>query len=144
MFGIVLLMLYPSQIQANTTRRPVNITQTLDYEIEAVIRNPTSDADPEALLDKIKQHTAVLHNLTVNIDKGPDEVKQAEEVVNKGYAAYLYIDFYDKSWFKNIQKIFKWTNEQRKNFKALLERAEDTWIELVKKYSHKTCDDLHF
>lgn len=124
--------------------RPINETQELDYEIEAMIRNPTNETDPDLLLKKINQHTTIIHNLTNNIDNGSDELRQAEEVVHKGYAAYLYIDFNDKKWFKNIQKLFKWSVEQRKKFRRILIHAEDEWIELVKKYSHMTYDDLHF
>lgn len=140
MFGIILLLLDFSQ--ADT--RPVNKTQELDYEIEGMLRNPTNETDTEVLLEKINQHTAIIHNLTANIDNGSDELRQAEEVVHKGYAAYLYIDFNGKKWFRNIQRIFKWSDKQIKKFKRILINAEDVWIELVKKYSYKTYDDLHF
>lgn len=140
MFFIILSILDLNQAEA----RPINETQELDYEIEAMIRNATNATDPDLLLEKISQHTAIIRNLTANIDTGSEELRQAEEVVHKGYAAYLYLDFNDVKWFRKIQKLFKWSKDQIIKFRNMLLNAEDEWIELVKKYSHKTYHELHF
>lgn len=114
----------------------------IDKHLTAILYKPNEhrDIDSDELFQNITLYTAEINYLKVKVTEDLVTFNTCTKFYKKGIANFLVINI-TKEKTLELCKAFKWDMDKLQQFKELMDRAEDAWLEFVDVYAK--FDELH-